>query len=66
MDNLLTRSIVSGLISVVVGVAVTALVAQFIATSDLEWALIAVGFASFFSGLGGYIAGHQQERELVR
>jgi len=66
MDNLYTRSVIAGLISIVVGIAVAALVAQIIATADLEWALIAVGFASFFSGLGSYIAGQQQERELVR
>jgi hypothetical protein len=42
--------VVSGVISVVIALVVTFGVAQVIPTQELEWALTAVGFASFFSG----------------
>lgn len=60
MDRLLISSIITGIISVVIGVTTTAIVGQFITADSLQWALIAVSFASFFSGLGGYISGQQR------
>ena len=43
--------LVSGIISTVIGLAATYAVSVIIPTTDLEWTLTAVGFASFFSGL---------------
>ncbi|WP_414838122.1 hypothetical protein ACK3SF_01840 [Candidatus Nanosalina sp. VS9-1] len=40
----------SGAISLVIAVAVTYAVSLAYPSSDLQWALIAVAFASFFSG----------------
>lgn len=31
---------------------------------NLEWSLIAVGFASFFAGLADYLSRYSQERQL--
>ncbi|MFB6115922.1 MAG: hypothetical protein ABEK10_00265 [Candidatus Nanosalina sp.] len=40
----------SGVISLVISLVATLGVAQVFTTEDLQWALVAVGFASFFSG----------------
>ena len=49
---------ISGVSSLVMSVAVTYGVSLVYPTSDLQWALIAVGFAGFFSGFfSHYYAG---------
>lgn len=44
---------ISGLVSLVIGLVATYAVSFAVPTSDLQWALYAVGFASFFSGFFG-------------
>jgi len=44
---------ISGVISTVVGLVATYGVSLAVPTQDLQWALTAVGFASFFSGFFG-------------
>jgi hypothetical protein len=41
---------VSGVISLAIGVSATYAVSYLLPTQNLQWALTAVGFASFFSG----------------
>ena len=43
----------SGATSLIIGLAVTYAVSLVYPTQDLQWALTAVGFASFFSGFFG-------------
>jgi hypothetical protein len=43
----------SGVISLAIALAVTYAVSFAVPTKDLQWALIAVGIASFFSGFFG-------------
>lgn len=44
------EELISGVISLVIGLAATYAVSIAIPTPDLKWALTAVGFATFFSG----------------
>jgi hypothetical protein len=53
MDFSYQEELISGFVSTVIGVAATYGVSLAISTSDLTWALTAVGFASFFSGFFG-------------
>ncbi|GEM_PF-2542901 len=56
-------SVVSGLMSLAIAVVLTYLVhSVLIQSGDISWALIAVGIASFFSGLFGYISGVESTR----
>jgi len=50
----------SGLISLVIALAVTYGVSLVYPTQDLQWALTAVGFASFFSGFFSRYNGEKQ------
>ncbi len=50
-------AIVSGFIAVFVALAVTYFISLVIPTANLAWSIIAVSFASFFSGVSGYIVG---------
>ncbi|MFB6158961.1 MAG: hypothetical protein ABEJ95_04885 [Candidatus Nanohalobium sp.] len=43
----------SGAVSTVIALAATYAVSLAVPTQDLQWALTAVGFASFFSGFFG-------------
>lgn len=61
MESIFARAVISGLVAVVVGVIATFIVEIFIPTANLDWALIAVGFASFFSGLAGYLSRYSHE-----
>ncbi|MFQ3275242.1 MAG: ABC-type antimicrobial peptide transport system permease subunit [Candidatus Nanohaloarchaea archaeon] len=47
------EELTSGVVSAVIGVVATYGVSLAMPTSDLTWALTAVGFASFFSGFFG-------------
>lgn len=50
------KSAVKGLVTAGIGVAFTLLFHNFlVASGDIEWALFAVGFASFFAGFFGDI-----------
>jgi hypothetical protein len=44
------EELTSGVISTAIGLTATYAVSLAIPTSDLQWTLTAVGFASFFSG----------------
>jgi uncharacterized membrane protein len=63
MQRKIIGTIIAGIISIVIGVTTTYIVGQFIPTADLMWALIAVTFASFFSGIGGYASGFNHTQE---
>lgn len=58
------RAVIAGLVAVVFGLIATLIVDLFVPTTNLEWSLIAVGFASFVAGLAGYLSrySHEQER----
>lgn len=49
----LKRELITGATSAVIGLAATYAVSLVIPTQDLQWALTAVVFASFFSGFFG-------------
>lgn len=53
-------ALLSGIIAVVIALIITYLVSLVIPTADLNWALIAVGIASFCSGLAGHLSGASQ------
>ena len=54
----LRSEVISGVTSTVIGLAATYGASLAVPTQDLQWALIAVGFASFFSGFfSRYYAG---------
>lgn len=55
----LKEEFVSGTIALLVALVATYGVSNLISTSDLEWALIAVGCASFFSGFFGRYFGEK-------
>jgi bacteriorhodopsin len=44
----------------------TWIVALLIPTTNLTWALFAVGFATFFGALASYIAGQRRDSTQVR
>ncbi len=56
-----SRAIVSGIIGLLVGLAATYIINLIIPTTNLGWRLIAVGFATFFSGVFGYLGGAKQQ-----
>ena len=58
-------TIIAGIVSILIGVTTTYIVGQFIPSADLTWALVAVTFASFFSGVGSYASGFMQTRETA-
>lgn len=47
------RELISGITSAAIGLAATYAVSLVVPTQDLQWALTAVVFASFFSGFFG-------------
>ena len=49
----LKQELISGATSTVIALAATYAVSLAVLTQDLQWALTAVGFASFFSGFFG-------------
>jgi hypothetical protein len=51
------RAAVSGVIGVIFGLVITYVVSLINHTTNLQWSLIAVGFASFFAASAGYLAG---------
>ncbi|MDY6761783.1 MAG: hypothetical protein SVY41_01930 [Candidatus Nanohaloarchaea archaeon] len=59
MDFEYIEEVTSGLISILVAIAVTYAASIVFPTSNLGWALIAVGFASFFSGFFGRYYGER-------
>jgi ABC-type antimicrobial peptide transport system permease subunit len=57
MDFEYKDEVISGFVGSIIGVAATYGVSLAIPTTNLTWALTAVGFASFFSGFfGSYYA----------
>lgn len=65
MQSLFTRSVIAGIVSVVISLTVTYLAGLVIDTTDLEWALIAVAIATFLSGFASYYAGFREEQGEV-
>jgi hypothetical protein len=60
------RSIIGGIIALIIGLAATYFVDMVLVTSDdLQWALIAVGFASFFAGFAGFMSGVIRSDEIT-
>ena len=57
MQRLIIGAFIAGIIAILFGVGATFIINQITASSDLNWALIAVGFASFFAGAAGYVSG---------
>jgi hypothetical protein len=55
------RAAVSGVIGVIFGLIITYVVSLINNTTDLQWSLTAVGFASFFAASAGYLAGARQK-----
>jgi hypothetical protein len=55
------RAAVSGVIGVIIGLVITYFVSLINHTTNLQWSLTAVGFASFFAASGGYLAGARQK-----
>lgn len=53
MDFEYQEELTSGIVSTAIGLTATYAVSFAIPTSNLQWALTAVGFASFFSGFFG-------------
>lgn len=51
----------AGLIAMVFGIIITYGISLVMSTNNLEWALIAVGYASMFAGLAGYLSGVKDE-----
>jgi ABC-type antimicrobial peptide transport system permease subunit len=56
-NEMMTRSLIAGVVTLVVGIVVTFMVNVAFPTTNLVWSMIAVGFASFFSGFAGYYFG---------
>ncbi len=56
------RSVVAGIIGLIIGVIITFLVSLGIPTENLMWAVLGVGDASFFAGYFGHWRGLMQER----
>ena len=50
-------ALLSGVIAVVIALVITYLVSLVIPTTELTWALIAVGIGSFVSAVAGYLSG---------
>ncbi len=65
MQTLFTRSLIAGIVALLFGLIATLLVDVVIPTTNLQWALIAVGFASFFGGFAGYYFGFREDRESL-
>mgnify|MGYP000962192148 CR=1 FL=1 len=59
----ISKAILSGTIAVPCGLGFTLLISLIIPTTNLLWALIAVGFASFFAAFGGYLGAKAEDRE---
>jgi len=57
------RAAVSGAIGVIMGLAITWVVNLINPTTNLQWSLTAVGFASFFAACAGYIAGARRKSQ---
>jgi hypothetical protein len=55
------RAALSGVIGVIIGLVITYVVSLVNHTTNLQWSLIAVGFASFFAASGGYLAGARRK-----
>ncbi len=47
----------AGLIAMIFGIIITYGISKAVPTNNIEWALIAVGYASMFAGLSGYLSG---------
>jgi hypothetical protein len=56
-----SRAAVSGVIGVIFGLVITYVVSLINHTTNLQWSLTAVGFASFFAASAGYLAGAKQK-----
>ncbi len=65
MQTLFTRSVIAGIVAIVFGVVATFLVDIVVPTTNLTWAMIAVGFASFFGGFAGYYFGFREDEEQL-
>ena len=55
-----SRAAISGVIGLLIGLAFTYVVGLIIPTTNLRWSLTAVGFASFFAAISGFIAGSKR------
>jgi predicted membrane-bound spermidine synthase len=62
MRNRVVGAIIAGIVAVIFAVIATLIVDALLPTSNLTWALIAVGFASFFAGLAGYLSGQDRSQ----
>jgi hypothetical protein len=51
----------SGVIGVIFGLVITCFVSLINHTTNLQWSLTAVGFASFFAASAGYLAGARRK-----
>lgn len=51
------RAAISGVIGLLIGLVLTYVVSLLIPTTNLRWSLMAVGFASFFAAVSGFVAG---------
>lgn len=51
------RELLSGVVAVVIALIITYLVSLVIPTTELTWALIAVGIGSFVSAVAGCLTG---------
>jgi high-affinity Fe2+/Pb2+ permease len=58
-----SRAAVSGVIGVIMGLVITYVVSLINHTTNLQWSLTAVGFASFFAACAGYIAGARRKSQ---
>lgn len=56
------RSVLSGIIGMVIGVIITYIISLGIPTENLFWAILAVGDASFFAGFFGHWRGLTQQK----
>jgi hypothetical protein len=53
----------SGVIGVIFGLVITYFVSLINHTTNLQWSLTAVGFASFFAASAGYLAGERRKAQ---
>ena len=59
--SLIGNAAIAGVIGLAIGVVFTLIVNLIKPTPDLSWSLIAVAFASFFSGFAGFIVGIKEK-----
>ena len=63
---LIGNAAIAGGIGLAIGVVFTIVVNLIKPTSNLSWSLIAVAFASFFSGSAGFIVGIKEKDKEAR